>query len=122
MELRRELNGPSGVAAGDGRHRRVADCSVRPAGIEVVDSVEKLSAYFEALRLGHAEFLGQQEIVIKALDDYLGDLPGISGGTVLGDGRISMIIDTGSILAGMNENTKTRTIANTEGRSVKDGI
>jgi two-component system chemotaxis sensor kinase CheA len=42
--------------------------------------------------------VGQQEIVIKALDDYLGDLPGISGGTVLGDGSISMIIDIGSII------------------------
>ena len=44
--------------------------------------------------------VGQQEIVIKALDDYLGDLPGISGGTVLGDGSISMIMDIGSILTG----------------------
>jgi two-component system chemotaxis sensor kinase CheA len=42
---------------------------------------------------------GQQEIVIKALDDYLGDLPGISGGTVLGDGSISMIVDVDSILS-----------------------
>jgi two-component system chemotaxis sensor kinase CheA len=42
--------------------------------------------------------IGQQEIVIKGLDDYLGDLPGISGGTVLGDGRISLIVDIGSIL------------------------
>lgn len=42
--------------------------------------------------------IGQQEIVIKALDDYLGDLPGISGGTVLGDGSIAMILDVGSIL------------------------
>jgi two-component system, chemotaxis family, sensor kinase CheA len=42
--------------------------------------------------------VGQQEIVIKGLDDYLGELPGISGGTVLGDGRVSLIIDTGSIL------------------------
>jgi len=44
--------------------------------------------------------IGQQEIVIKALDDYLGDLPGVSGGTVLGDGNISMIVDIGSILSG----------------------
>ncbi len=44
--------------------------------------------------------IGQQEIVIKALDDYLGELPGISGGTVLGDGNISMIVDIGSILSG----------------------
>jgi two-component system, chemotaxis family, sensor kinase CheA len=42
--------------------------------------------------------LGQQEIVIKGLDDYLGELPGISGGTVLGDGRISLIVDISSIL------------------------
>jgi two-component system chemotaxis sensor kinase CheA len=44
--------------------------------------------------------VGQQEIVIKALDDYLGELPGISGGTVLGDGSISMILDIGSIITG----------------------
>jgi two-component system chemotaxis sensor kinase CheA len=40
--------------------------------------------------------VGQQEIVIKALDDYLGDVPGISGGSVLGDGKISLIIDIAS--------------------------
>jgi two-component system, chemotaxis family, sensor kinase CheA len=42
--------------------------------------------------------LGQQEIVIKGLDDYLGVLPGISGGTVLGDGRVSLIVDISSVL------------------------
>jgi two-component system chemotaxis sensor kinase CheA len=61
--------------------------------------------------------LGQQEIVIKALDDYLGELPGISGGTVLGDGSISMIVDISSILSRMSSLTKERTIANTEKRS-----
>jgi two-component system chemotaxis sensor kinase CheA len=58
--------------------------------------------------------IGQQEIVIKALDDYLGELPGISGGTVLGDGNISMIVDISSILSGnihMNSiNTSSNTI------------
>jgi len=44
--------------------------------------------------------IGQQEIVIKALDDYLGDIPGISGGTILGDGRISMIVDIPAFLQG----------------------
>ncbi|MBJ6800578.1 chemotaxis protein CheA [Geomonas propionica] len=42
--------------------------------------------------------VGQQEIVIKGLDDYLGELPGISGGTVLGDGTVSLIVDIPSIL------------------------
>lgn len=42
--------------------------------------------------------IGQQEVVIKALDDYLGELPGVAGGTVLGDGKISLILDIASII------------------------
>jgi two-component system chemotaxis sensor kinase CheA len=42
--------------------------------------------------------IGQQEIVIKGLDEYLGELPGISGGTVLGNGRVSMILDIASLI------------------------
>ncbi|MBF0349531.1 MAG: Hpt domain-containing protein [SAR324 cluster bacterium] len=40
------------------------------------------------------ELIGQQQIVIKALPEYLGDLPYLSGCTILGDGSISMILDT----------------------------
>jgi two-component system, chemotaxis family, sensor kinase CheA len=42
--------------------------------------------------------VGQQEVVIKALDDYLGELPGLAGGAVLGDGRIALILDIASLL------------------------
>ena len=42
--------------------------------------------------------LGQQEIVIKTMDDYLGELPGISGGTMLGDGRIALILDIATLV------------------------
>jgi len=42
--------------------------------------------------------IGQQEIVIKGIDDYLGELPGISGGTVLGDGSVAMILDIASLI------------------------
>lgn len=42
--------------------------------------------------------MGQQEIVIKAMDDYLGELPGVSGGTVRGDGTVSLILDIASII------------------------
>ncbi len=41
---------------------------------------------------------GQQEVVIKALDDYLGETFGISGATILGDGRVVLIIDTARIV------------------------
>lgn len=42
--------------------------------------------------------IGQQEIVIKAMDDYLGALPGIAGGTILGDGKIALIFDIASLM------------------------
>lgn len=38
-------------------------------------------------------FLGQEEVVIKSLGSYLGTTEGIAGATILGDGRIRLIID-----------------------------
>jgi len=37
--------------------------------------------------------LGQKEVVIKSLGTYLGTVPGIAGSTILGDGRVIMILD-----------------------------
>lgn len=42
--------------------------------------------------------LGQNEIVIKSLGDYLGKVPGIAGSTILGDGRVVMILDVSDIM------------------------
>jgi two-component system chemotaxis sensor kinase CheA len=39
------------------------------------------------------ELLGQEEVVIKPLADYVQDKSGFSGATIIGDGRISLIID-----------------------------
>jgi two-component system chemotaxis sensor kinase CheA len=44
------------------------------------------------------ELLGEQEIVIKALPDYMKKVKGISGCTQLGDGSIGLIIDPGVII------------------------
>ena len=38
-------------------------------------------------------FLGQEEVVIKGLGEYLGSAEGIAGATILGDGRIRLIVD-----------------------------
>jgi two-component system chemotaxis sensor kinase CheA len=43
--------------------------------------------------------LGQREVVIKSLGDYLGAIPGIAGSTILGDGKVIMIIDVGQFMA-----------------------
>jgi two-component system chemotaxis sensor kinase CheA len=44
------------------------------------------------------ELIGQKEIVIKSLGSYLGNLPGIAGSTILGDGTVIMILDIGEII------------------------
>jgi len=42
--------------------------------------------------------IGEQEIVIKSLGGYLGQVPGLSGATILGDGRVALIVDARSIV------------------------
>ncbi|WP_019913835.1 chemotaxis protein CheA [Paenibacillus sp. HW567] len=41
--------------------------------------------------------VGTQDIVIKSLGSYIGKADGIAGATILGNGKIALIIDTGSI-------------------------
>jgi len=38
-------------------------------------------------------FLGQEEVVIKSLGSYLGSTEGVAGASILGDGRIRLIVD-----------------------------
>jgi len=39
----------------------------------------------------------QQDVVIKSLGAYLGSIPGIAGATILGDGKIALILDLRSV-------------------------
>lgn len=39
------------------------------------------------------DLLGQQQVVAKSLGDLLGKVEGISGGAILGDGRVGLILD-----------------------------
>ncbi|MEJ5252107.1 MAG: chemotaxis protein CheA [Armatimonadota bacterium] len=41
--------------------------------------------------------IGEQEIVIKSLSRHLGDINGFSGATILGDGRIALILEVADI-------------------------
>jgi two-component system chemotaxis sensor kinase CheA len=44
------------------------------------------------------EMVSKQEVVIKSLGAFMQGLPGVSGGAILGDGNIALILDPGSIL------------------------
>ena len=45
------------------------------------------------------EVIGNQQIVVKSLSEYLGKVDGISGCSILGDGGVSFIIDTEKLLS-----------------------
>ncbi len=44
------------------------------------------------------EILGQQQVVIKTLGDTQPQIRGVSGGAILGDGRVALIVDVGGLL------------------------
>jgi two-component system chemotaxis sensor kinase CheA len=47
----------------------------------------------EMIGLEVDELLGLQEVVLKSLDKNLGPVDGLSGASILGDGRVSLILD-----------------------------
>lgn len=43
-------------------------------------------------------FIGQQEVVLKSLGNYLNDVFAISGATILGDGQVALIVDCNALI------------------------
>jgi two-component system, chemotaxis family, sensor kinase CheA len=75
---------------------------VRLQGVFGVEQSEKSSNTCYVVVVGIAEkklglvvsrLLGQQEVAIKSLGKFLANAPGIAGSTILGDGRVALIID-----------------------------
>ena len=74
------------------------DRTEKDAGIHIiVHNLERKAAVLVD------EILGYRQIVIKALPEYLSSMKSTSGCTVLGDGRVSLILDVGSLLQEMLE-------------------
>ncbi|ASM35607.1 chemotaxis histidine kinase [Campylobacter sputorum subsp. bubulus] len=42
--------------------------------------------------------IGQEEVVIKSLGNYLQNIKGIAGATIRGDGKVTLIVDVGTIM------------------------
>jgi two-component system chemotaxis sensor kinase CheA len=47
--------------------------------------------------------VGQNEIAIKPLDRFLKKIRGFAGATVLGDGRIALVLDVNSLIEDLRE-------------------
>jgi two-component system chemotaxis sensor kinase CheA len=55
------------------------------------------------------QLVGQQQLVVKSLDANLHSVPGVAGATILGDGRVALILDVSAF---------TRTSARAMARAV----
>jgi two-component system chemotaxis sensor kinase CheA len=64
-----------------------------PSGIMVVIEAEGGRV---ALRVD--ELLGQQQVVVKNLEANYRKVDDISGATIMGDGRVALILDVGSLV------------------------
>lgn len=74
---------------------------------------EKYRGAFHAFVVGEGKqsvgvavdrIIGQSEIVIRAINDPLAKVPGISGATELGDGRVVLILDVAAITHRLKQN------------------
>lgn len=53
------------------------------------------------------ELLRKQEVVIKTIGSYIGDVSGIAGATVLGDGTVALILDVSSYVNLVSQSRRT---------------
>jgi two-component system, chemotaxis family, sensor kinase CheA len=49
------------------------------------------------------ELVGQQQVVIKSLETNYRRVHGISGATILGDGRVALILDVGGLVRDLHQ-------------------
>ena len=77
-----------------GRHGAADDSSADAAYVVVVGLADR--------RLGLVvdRLVGEQEVVIKSLNRFCGEVRGISGATILGDGKVALIVDVNGIVSG----------------------
>lgn len=80
-------------------------------------------AYVVVLGLGTSKLglivdtlVGQEEIVIKSLGDYLKGIEGIAGATIRGDGGVTLIVDVVALMQ-MARNVKARALVGNSSKS-----
>jgi two-component system chemotaxis sensor kinase CheA len=77
-------------------HRRFGIRSQAVCPSEGILVILEVSGKVSALLVD--EMVSKQEVVIKNLGAYMQAVPGVSGGAILGDGNIALILDPGTLL------------------------
>lgn len=90
----------------------------------ILDSSEH--AYVVVLGLGSSKLglivdtlVGQEEIVIKSLGEYLKGIDGIAGATIRGDGGVTLIVDVADLMQ-MAKGVKANALAETTSKVLKE--
>jgi len=64
---------------------------------EMLSLQGKLIPLFRLAELYHVDVVGRQQVVIKSLGETMSEIPGISGGAILPNGRVGLILDIGGL-------------------------
>ena len=82
-------------------HERLAAPAADAKPAVVVVNWRKMQVGFVIDKL-----LGKQEIVVKSLNPVLGTVPGLSGCTILGNGRVALIVDVPGLISAVMQARK----------------
>ncbi len=82
---------------GQGGHRNPGP-DPRPTSVDGRQTVVVVSNGEATLGLIVDELLGMQEAVLKSLEKNFRPVPGLSGASILGDGRVSLILDIDALI------------------------
>jgi two-component system chemotaxis sensor kinase CheA len=77
------------------RLREYFACPPAPPASTVQIVATRVDGQLLGLAVDH--FIGEQEIVMKPLGSYMGTIQGLAGATILGDGRIGLLVDVATI-------------------------
>jgi two-component system chemotaxis sensor kinase CheA len=73
--------------------------NIEPDHVEITKGLLVIAEHRgETAALFIDEILGEQQAVIKGLSNYVGNVTGVSGCTILGNGEISLILDVGGLI------------------------
>jgi two-component system chemotaxis sensor kinase CheA len=76
----------------------ILSLSDRSSGREEADLLVVVESEGHRAAVRVDEVLGQQQVVIKSLEAHYRKVPGISGATILGDGRVALILDVAELI------------------------
>lgn len=85
----------------EGSHRQNAEADKSTTFVVINTGSLKIGLIVDKL-------IGEREVVIKPLGSFFGDLRGIAGATILGDGRVALIVDVTGIAAILNRRRYSR--------------